>query len=51
MLEGPKSFLDDQWQFVNYVAISIRLLLQFDSDERFSRNYTMDSGGLRTFRA
>ena len=39
--EGPKSFLDDQWQVRDYVAFSIRLLFQFHSDGRFSRNYAM----------
>ena len=43
MLEGPKSFLDNQWQVLDYVAISIRLLFQFHSDDRFSRNYAMDT--------
>ena len=42
--EGPKYFLDNQYnyRFVNCLAASIRLLLQFDSDDRFSRSYAMD---------
>ena len=52
MLAGPKSFLDNQWQVRDYVAVSIRLLFQFHSDDRFSRSYVMDAArGLCTFRA
>ena len=51
--EGPKSFPDNQWQvreFVNYVAVSIRFLLQFDSDDRFNRDYAMGAARrLRTY--
>ena len=39
-------------RFVNYVAVDIHLLLQFYSEDRFSRNYAMDAAtGPRTFRA
>jgi len=37
--EGPKSFQDKiQRRVRNYVAVSIRLLLQFHSDNRISGN-------------
>ena len=40
--EGVHSCLDNQFQVVNYTAVSIRLLLQFHSDGQFSRNYTRE---------
>ena len=50
--QGPKSFLDNQCEFMTYVAVSIHLLLQFDSDGPFSKNYAIDTAsGTRTFRA
>ena len=50
--EGPKSFLDIQCQVRDYVAVSIHLLFQFHSDDRFNRSYAMGTArGLRTFRA
>ena len=52
MPEDLKSFLKDQWQVRELVAVSIRMLLQFDSDDRFSKDYAMESArGLCTFHA
>ena len=51
--EVSKSFLDISGGFVDKVAVSIHLLLQFDSDDdRLNKHYAMDAArGLCTFRA
>ena len=33
---------------MDYIAVSIRLLLQFHSNDRFSKNYVRDGGSKRT---